>query len=440
MNRSIAALFVAVFFVSAVPIAQAAPTEVNVRIEGEAETIFEGPILTDGHRVRGLSDSEWHRCNGLNNGKNAAPGPTPTSSSADAMRILGEPFDGAWYDQYDDYFITQWGPDRQDVANGEYWGIVVNNVFTNVGGCQYQLDGGDEVLWIYDAFKERPRLALYPASYSGGSVPLTARATLNQPFEVEVDSRSGYSEGTPPASPTRSTTPFAGAEVAPVLSGSTGFQKIDLASPSTVITGGDGKASITFTSPGWHRIKATDFTAGVESVIRSNRLDVCVPAPPATSCGPPPADSGLRAPPPLPPEEEGEGPFDENPGTGDPRTGGGGSGGSPVAGSAAGPPPSAAGRVGVALNGLDRSRLAEGLIGVSWQIRDVGAGVSKWTISSKTLGRKGAGFLTRASGKTKSSALVRLPLGASYRLKITFTDSLGRSSSAQLGKVRVPRP
>jgi hypothetical protein len=442
MNRSIAALFVAsVFFAGVVvPAAQAAPTQVNVRIEGETETLFEGPILTDGHKVRGLSDSEWRRCNALNNGTNPTSGPTPTASSVDAMRILGEPFDGTWYSQYDDYFITQWGPDRQDVAGGEYWGIVVNNVFTSIGGCQYRLDGGDEVLWIYDAFKDRPRLALYPANYGGGAVPLTATATLNQPFEVEVDSWSGYNEGAPPASPTRSTTPFPGAEVAPVLTDSKGFQKIDLASPSTVTTAADGKAGITFTSPGWHRIKATDTTAGAESAIRSNRLDVCVPAPPATSCGPPPADSEQRTPPPLLPEEEEGSRPDEKPGGADPVAGGGSSEGGSAAGSGATLPPAAPDRVRVTLNGLDRSRIAEGLIGVSWQIRDPGAGISKWTIASKTLGRRGAGFVARASGKAKSSARVRLPLGASYRLKITFVDSLGRSAGARLGKVRIPRP
>ena len=55
------------------------------------------------------------------------------------MAILGEGFDGDWYaGTFDDYFITQWGPERQDVGEGEYWGVVVNNVFTIVGGCQYQ--------------------------------------------------------------------------------------------------------------------------------------------------------------------------------------------------------------------------------------------------------------------------------------------------------------
>src|SRR6188768_1038611 len=244
-------------------VAAAVPTEVDVRIEGESETLFEGPILTDGHDVKALSDSEWRRCNGLNNGHNPVAGPTPTAAAVDAMRIIGEPFDGNWYTQYDDYFITRWGPERQDELAGDYWGVVVNNVFTNAGGCQYELDGGGEVLWIYGAFDGRKRLALYPGYYSGGPVPLTATATLNQPFEVEVDSWPGYSEGEPPASPQRSTTPYPGAEVAPVATGVDGFQKVEAADPAAVATAGDGRASITFTTPGWHRIKATDFAGGV---------------------------------------------------------------------------------------------------------------------------------------------------------------------------------
>jgi len=430
MRRSAAAFIVATLvLILAASAAQAAQTEVNVRIEGDTETLFEGPILTDGHKVKGLSDSQWRRCNGLNAGANATAGPTPTTSSVDAMRIAGEPFDASWYAQYDDYFITRWGPDLQDELEYEYWGIVVNNVYTNVGGCQYKLDKGDEVLWIYDAFSERPRLALYPASYSAGAVPGTATATLNQPFEVEVDSWPTYSEGEPPASPTRTTTPYQGAEVAPVTTGAKGFQAVDVGSPDTIVTAANGRASITFTTPGWHRIKATDVVAGVETAIRSNRLDVCVPQALASNCGPLPADAQVRTPPtPLPEEEVPPVPPTEGPGPGNP--GGGPSGG--------GQPPTVGDRVSVALESLDRSRIASGVVGVSWQIRDPGVGVRKWTIASKRLGRKGAGFVNRASGKAKTSARVRLPLGGTYRLKITFVDLLGRSASAQLGKVQVP--
>lgn len=433
MRSPIAALsLAALLLLPAVPTAQAAPTEVSVRIEGKTETLFEGPVLTDGHNVRASGDTkaplQGYRCNGLNNGANPTAGPTPTAASVDAMSILGLGFDGDWYAApFEDYFVTQWGPERQSTAEAEFWGLVVNNVFTSVGGCQYQLDGGDEVLWIYDAFSGRPRLLLYPGDYSGGAVPLTAKATLGVPFEVEVDAWDGYNEGSPPAAPTRSTDTFAGAEVAPVVTTPPqGFEEADVASPDTVVTGADGTASVVFDEPGWHRIKATEWTAGVQTAVRSNRLDVCVPAAPATDCGPLPGDDQVRVPPPSEPEDPGDEEPKGTPGGGGQQPGGGG-----------GNPPAVGDRVAVALRGLDRSRLAKGIVGVSWVVSDPGVGIAKWTIVSRALGRKGRPVV-RASGRAKTSARVRLPAGASYKLSITFTDVLGRSSTAVLGKVRVP--
>ncbi len=432
MRSSLAAFFVVVLFtVLAVP-AQAAPTEVDVRIEGKAETLFEGPILTDGHNVRAASDTvapkTGRHCDGLNNHANPAAGPTPTAASVDAMAILGEDFDGDWYPPFDDYFLTRWGPDAQNQAENEYWGILVNNVFTAVGGCQYQLDGGDEVLWIYDAFDGRERLALYPAGYSGGAAPLTATATLNQPFEVEVDTWEGYNEGSPPPAPIRTTTPYQGAEVAPVITSGQGFQKVDTTSAATVVSGADGKASITFVTPGWHRIKATDVGAGEDAAIRSNRLDVCVPQPPATDCGPLPADDQVRTPPPPVPDE-GDG---EMPGGGESRPG------TVTFTPAANLPTPQPGSVRLQRPVLDRGDLTRGRVAVSWKVLDSGAGVAKWTVSSRRLGRKGARWVNRASGRERTAATVRLPAGATYRLRLTVVDTLGASSTVPLGSVQVP--
>jgi len=440
MHKPIAAL-IAVFIVFlAAPEAEAAPSEVNVRIEGETETLFEGPILADGHNVRGMTDTKapaWgRRCNGLNNGAHPTPGPTPTAASVDAMAILGEGFDGDWYGagSFDDYFITQWGPEREDVGEGDYWGVVVNNVFTSVGGCQYQVDGGDEVVWVYDAFGGRPQLVLYPGDYSGGSVQLTAKATLDVPFEVTVV-KWGHEccASSPPPSPTRSTAAFEGAEVGPMVSTARGFERIDTASDETVETGPDGTATITFDTPGWHRIKATVLSGGKETAIRSNRLDVCVPAPPATACVPQlPADDQVRTPPPSDLEEE---PDPQEPGEEQKAPGGGGgqSGSPPTSPLAA---PTGTDQAKVALRGLDKSKIANGIIGVSWRMQ--GAGISRWLVAAKRLGREGARFVTRASGQDKSSAQVRLPRGARYLLRLTVLDLLGRSSSVNLGTVRIP--
>jgi hypothetical protein len=434
MRTAIAAFLAASVFstVLVAPVAQASPTQVDVRIEGRGETLFEGPVLTVPHRVKASSDKQWRLCNGINFNDpwNVVPAPVPTSASVDAMRIVGETFDGRWYNQYEDYFVTRWGPDEQDLAASEDWGIVVNNVFTSVGGCQYQLDGGDEVLWVYDAFGGRPRLALYPAAYLGGATPLTATAALGQPFEVEVESWSGYNEGVPPASPQRSGAgPFQGAEVAPVTTNGHGFEQVETDSSETVVTGADGKASITFTEPGWHRIKATVAgSGGSESAIRSNRLDVCVPQPPATGCGVLPVDDQARTPPPpLAGEEE---PQPAGPGPG------GGSGSQAPAPAAPGPADSR--QVRLRLARLDRSRLSRGLVKVSWRVLDPGAGIEGWTISSQTLGRKEGRYVSRAGGRSATAATLRLPPGGVYRLRLTVTDVLGRSSTAAIGKVQVP--
>src|ERR1044072_2814723 len=410
-------------------------------------------------------------------------GAPPTAASVDAMAILGEGFDGDWYGSgsFDDYFITQWGPERQDIGKGDYWGVVVNNVFTSIGGCQYQVDGGDEVLWVYDAFDGRPRLVLYPGAYArgsveltaaanlggpfaapapkgvhdpcdgrprlvlypgasaGGSVELTAEANLGEPFEVTV-LKWGHEccTSTPPPSPTRSTAPFESAEVGPVVSTVRGFERIDTASADTVETGADGTATITFDESGWHRIKATDLTAGNENAVRSNRLDVCVLDPPTvTACVPPTASDDLvRVHPPNGLEEE-PGPEGAEGEPKEDRPGGNGS--QPTATPPTfGPPAPETAQAKVALRGLDRSRIAAGIVGISWRVQDAGAGISKWSVAAKRLGRKGARFVIRASGKAGSSAQVRLPRGARYTLRLTFTDPLGRSSSVGLGTVRVP--
>jgi hypothetical protein len=297
------------------PAAWAALTQVNVRIEGQTETLFEGPIRTEGHDVEASSDTQERSCDGINHNdpQNVTPGPTPTAASVDAMSLIGETFDGQWYGGYDDYFITRWGPDEQ--SGGAYWGILVNNVFTSVGGCQYQLGTGDEVLWAYSAFAGRPFLAMFPVdvSYTSGTRPLTTTAELGKPFEVEVVDYSDAKEAAPPAAPERTgSAPFEGADVSPVSTSAKGFEKMRTESTETVHTDAEGKASITFTVPGWHRLKATAVNSGgEEDAIRSNRLDVCVPATGQSSCGEPPSEDQVRTPPRYLEEHNKEAPYQE---------------------------------------------------------------------------------------------------------------------------------
>jgi hypothetical protein len=403
MRNAIAAFFVASLLITvAAPAVHAAPTDVSVRIEGKTETLFEKTIPVEVHGIKASSDTIERRCDGIdiNDPWNLTPTPTPTLASVDALASIGETFDGQWYDGFEDYFLTRWGPDAQDPAAGAYWGVLVNETFTSVGGCQYQLDDGDEVLWVYDAFKGRPSLALFPeeAHYSSGPRPVNAIAQLGKPFPVEVVSYGDDAEDVPGAVPSRvGSSPYEGAEVAPVLTNAKGFERVDTASSQTVVTDSAGKASIVFDEPGIHRIKATEIGGGEETAVRSNRLDVCVPAAPG-ECGEAVAAS-------LPP--------------------------SPIA------PKTTAARVSAPR--LDRRKIAQGKIVVSWKVLDPGAGIERWRISSKVLHRQGARFVSRATGRIQTSATIRLSPGNAYRLRFTLTDALGHSTDYGLGRVSVPR-
>lgn len=362
--------------VIAVPSAALAATEVNVRIEGKEATLFEKTIPVDVHKIQASSDTEERDCDGVDPLESAV---TPTLASADAMASIGESFDGAWFDGFDDYFITRWGPDEQDEGAGAFWGILVNEVLTPVGGCQFALDKDDEVLWVWNAFDGRPRLALFPeaAHYTSGSRPTRALARLGVPFPVEVVSFPAGGEGNPGDVPSRAgSSPFEGAAVAPVTTNPKGFQRVQTASPQAVTTNADGKATITFTEAGVHRIKAAVGAPGMETTaLRSNGLDVCVAAK-AGDCGEPLPSQGTAKP------------------TGPP------------------PPPPAA-RARISQPRLDRSRLGEGVLGVSWRVLDPGPGIGRWLVGAKRVGSK-RGFMTTARGAKATAASFHLPHAGTY--------------------------
>ncbi|HVW47259.1 MAG TPA: hypothetical protein VHA76_09415 [Solirubrobacterales bacterium] len=441
MHRAFAAWAAALILTVALLGTASAATTVDVRIEGKAETLFEGPVTTVPHGVRATSDKipvgELRRCDGVNalDPENVVPGVTPTAVSADAMTLIGQTFDGQWYRSFEDYFVTRFGPDQQEPAapgGGAYWGILVNDTFTDVGGCQYQL-ADDEVLWVFDAFHERPTLALFPeeAHYTSGPRQLyRLDVEPNEPVPLEVVAYEDNLEDNPPAEPSRTGShPFGGAKVSPVITGADGSERVDpLIGPTT---DADGKATVSFSEPGWHRIKATVGSPGAESTIRSNRLDICVKGTGgaelegADECGELPAADRVRVAPPtvgeiVGPETEGAAPEATAPAP------------SPAA-------KTAVGSLRVRRPKLDRSQLAKGRVLVSWKVLDAGPGVRKWTISSLTVGVRHARWIARASGATKTRATVRLPRGATYRLRFAITDTLGATSTVSLGKVRVPK-
>ena len=97
----------------------------------------------------------------------------------------------------------------------------------------------------------------------------------NKPLTVTVESYLGE-EGvhTTPQ-------PVNSAKVSPVSTAEhTDFQTVEVASPQTVMTEAAGNAVVEFSTPGWHRLKAT-----ASGALVSNRLDVCVPEAGASGCG-----------------------------------------------------------------------------------------------------------------------------------------------------------
>ncbi|HTY96007.1 MAG TPA: hypothetical protein VMB91_03130, partial [Solirubrobacteraceae bacterium] len=257
--------------------ATAAPSEVEVRIEGRTQTLFEGPVLTEGHAVRARSEAESHSCDGINpnDPQNTQPGPTPTASAVDATAISGGSFDGRWDASYDDFLVTEWDGERE--AEGNSWSVLVNGTLLTVGGCQYELAEGAQVLWAFGP--DKPLLALYPLGAAEGGASLTAVAQAGVPFVVEVLAHKPAS-GSPPARPGRGGfTPDGAAQIVPVATAPNGAET-PLSEQPLATTDAAGDASVTFATPGWHRIKAI---AG--GALRSNRIDVCVCAPGEASCG-----------------------------------------------------------------------------------------------------------------------------------------------------------
>jgi len=219
----------------------AAPTAVDVRIEGKTSTIFDGPVTTDGKTVTTAAGGT-HVCDGTNMGASPVPVANATSALDDAAIKGGFTWDGTWSGpDYLDYFITRIAGETQIEAafpGGEYWSVFVNGIAAPTGGCQALVKAGDEVLWSYDAFNKVGGLKLAAPESTRPNVPIVARAT-----DIAT-----------------------GAGVAGVTIGSG-------------TTDADGNASLTFAEPGIYALKADKADR-----VRSRSARVCVDPPPAEAC------------------------------------------------------------------------------------------------------------------------------------------------------------
>jgi len=217
-------------------VAVAAPVTVNLRVEGATTTLFDGPVTTDAKTVvNTTSGGGPHPCDV---GENANPNTATRAGNAftavlDGAAASGAVVDATWFPSTPvggDFFLTQFGPDAQTTS--AFWGVAVNFTGLMVGGCQFAVSPGDDVLWAYDFFSKTHLLKLTgPTTASvGGTI------TVNV-----VDGQNG--------------TPMAGATV--------GGATTDAA----------GNARVTLTTPGLQRLKAEE-----PSSVRSNALVVAVGA------------------------------------------------------------------------------------------------------------------------------------------------------------------
>jgi hypothetical protein len=226
--------------VGSASVAHAAPVTVNLRVEGSAQTLYEGPVTTDAKSLTKDSTGS-HPCDGTNKGANPTPGPTMTGAMDDGIASAGLTWDGTWDANFGDFFIDRIGPDTNEPA-APYtgWGYLLNWKFS-LGGCQEQVHQGDDVLFAYSHYGTFLQLSGAPS-----------RAATGESFQVTVQQNDGNGNATPAA----------GAAVAGATSDATGH------------------ATVSFADPGQHAFKATRADA-----VRSNAATVCVYVPGSGDCG-----------------------------------------------------------------------------------------------------------------------------------------------------------
>ena len=216
--------------------AVAAPVTVQLRVEGSASTLFEGPITTDGKPID--KGGGPHPCDGTTNPTTppTPPGPTMTAALDDASLAAGFPWEATWFD-FGDFFITKIGTDAGTASS--FWGTVLNYEPTSLGGCWQQVRQGDDLLFAFGDVYAQPLLKL--------SGPQAASVGQWVTYTV-TDAKTG--------SPVRSA----------VVAGRR--------------TSAAGEARIFFDSPGVKRLKAD-----APNMIRSSALTICVASATGGDCG-----------------------------------------------------------------------------------------------------------------------------------------------------------
>ena len=231
--------------------AQAASVTVNLRIEGSTSTVFEGQVTTDAKMITTASSGGPHECDGTNGTGHPpnTPGPTPTTALDDASIANGFTWDGSYSSGFGDFFVERIASDGVVGSfdpNGNFWDLLVDRAPAQYGGCQIRVVNGDTVLLEWQT-GSKPNLQL----------TLPAKAQTGQAVDATVQQYSD-SQGT----------------LSPAGGVSVGGEMTDA----------NGHASLTFTAPGTHSLKATQ-----PGSIRSNAASICIYAAGSTACDPTPS-------------------------------------------------------------------------------------------------------------------------------------------------------
>jgi hypothetical protein len=237
LRRTALPVALVVFSLAAAPAAVAVPVTVNLRVEGVADTIFDGQVVTDAHRTTTPSDGVARPCDGTNSG--GAPTPTAIGALDDGSKAGGFAWDARWDNGFGDYYpFLQIGSETIDSSH--YLAFYLNWLYANLGGCSQSVKQGDDVLFAHSNFSQSKVLRL--------TGPTTA--TTGQTVTVHAEEFDG-SKGTPaPGASVRGAT-----------------------------TGSDGSAALTFAEKGIYRLKAERSDA-----VRSNAVVLCVDPPGAAPC------------------------------------------------------------------------------------------------------------------------------------------------------------
>ena len=226
---------------------------VNIRIETNVSTLYEGPITSGPRNISGPEGNEIRTvpCNGQGAGSNPGkpPGNTPVDALDAVAKLRGFTYSGDFDGEFNDFDINRISS-AEDWSNATYyqfWGLLVNYQIPQFGegltlsGCQQLLNPGDDVLWAM--------ITQYPFG-SIGAIPRNVSYLKLEPTSITVKKGKGFTI---------------------TVTDGRGGNATQGASVAGVKTDAKGKATLYLFEPGLHQYKAHR-----TGDVRSNVMNVTV--------------------------------------------------------------------------------------------------------------------------------------------------------------------